>query len=217
MGGATEQALRDALAFAESIIDTVRDPLLVLNAGLRVVRASREFYRAFGVTPEETEGRLVYELGNRQWDIPRLRTLLEEILPQSTTFRDFEVEHAFQHIGRKVMLLNARKVYREQNNSAHILLVIEDVTERRDAEEARRQAETRFTEMVKNVRDHSIFLTDPAGVITSWNVAAERVIGYTEAEAVGRHFSLIFTPEDIAAGTPEAELRQAREAGRAED
>jgi PAS domain-containing protein len=110
MAEPAEQALRDALAFAESIIDTVRDPLLVLDGGLRVIRASPEFYRTFGVTPEETEGRLVYELGNRQWDIPpRLRAPLEEILPQSTTFRDFEVEHTFEHIGRKVMLLNARR------------------------------------------------------------------------------------------------------------
>jgi PAS domain S-box-containing protein len=212
-----ELALRDALAFAESIVDTMRDPLLVLDAGLRVVTASREFYRTFGVTPGATEGRLVYDLGNRQWDIPRLRTLLEEILPQHTTFRDFEVEHTFQHIGRKVMLLNARTLYREQNNTKRIVLVIEDVTERRDAEEARRETEARFTEMVKNVRDHSIFLTDPAGVITSWNVAAERVIGYPEAEAVGKHFSLIFTPEDRENGLPDWELRAARERGRAED
>ena len=212
-----EEKLRDALAFADSIIDTMRDPLLVLDGGLRVVRASREFYRAFGVSREETEGRLVYELGDRQWDIPRLRTFLEEVLPQNTTFRDYEVEHVFERIGRKVMLLNARKVYREQNNSAHILLVIEDVTERRDAEEARREEETRFTEMVKNVRDHSIFLTDPEGIITSWNVAAERVMGYTEAEAVGRHFAFIFTPEDLERGLPEWELRTAREQGRAED
>ena len=135
-----EHALRDALAFAESIIDTMRDPLLVLDGDLRVVGASREFYRTFGVTREATEGRLVYELGNRQWDIPRLRTLLEEILPQHTAFRDFEVEHTFEHFGRKVMLLNARTLYREQNNTKRIVLVIEDVTERRDAEEARREA-----------------------------------------------------------------------------
>src|SRR5918911_1404690 len=210
-----EEALRDTLA--ESIIDTMRDPLLVLDARLRVVRASREFYRTFGVSPEETEGRLVYELGNRQWDIPRLRILLEEILPQNTTFRDFEVVHTFEHIGRKVMLLNARRLCGGPGEREMILLAIEDATARRDAEEARREAETRFTEMVKNVRDHSIFLTDPDGVVTSWNVAAERVIGYPEAEAVGQHFSLIFTPEDVAAGLPEQELRQAREWGRAED
>src|SRR3954453_5899059 len=97
----SEQKLRDALAFAESIIDTMRDPLLVLDGSLRVVTASREFYRTFGVTREETEGRLVYELGDRQWDIPRLRTLLEDVLPQHTTFRDFEVEHVFERVGRR--------------------------------------------------------------------------------------------------------------------
>ncbi len=217
MAEPAEREYGDALAFAESIIDTVRDPLLVLDEGLRVVNASPEFYRTFGVKREETEGRLVYELGNRQWDIPGLRTLLEEILPQSTTFRDFEVEHHFDHIGRKVMLLNARRLRRGPGEREMILLAIEDATERRDAEEARRDAETRFTEMVKNVRDHSIFLTDPNGVVTSWNIAAERIIGYPEAEAVGRHFSLIFTPEDVQAGLPEQELRQAREWGRAED
>src|SRR4051794_22867596 len=150
MAEPSEERLRDALAFAESIIDTMRDPLLVLDGGLRVVTASREFYRTFGVTREETEGRLIYDLGNRQWDVPRLHTLLEEILPQNTTFRDFEVEHVFEGIGRKVMLLNARKLYRTQNDSHHVLLVIEDATQRRDAEEARREAEVRFTEMVKN-------------------------------------------------------------------
>src|SRR4051794_26896019 len=111
-----EQKLRDALAFADSIIDTMREPLLVLDADLRVVRAGREFYRTFGVTPGETEGRLVYDLGDGQWDIPRLRTLLEEILPQNTTFSDCEVEHTFERIGRKVILLNARKLHREQNH-----------------------------------------------------------------------------------------------------
>lgn len=217
MTGPAERALGDALAFAESIVDTIRDPLLVLDDGLRVVTAGREFYRAFGVTPEETTGRLVYDLGNRQWDIPGLRTLLEEILPRSTTFRDFEVEHTFEQIGRRVMLLNARTLHREQHDTRRILLIIEDVTEQRDAERARHAAEVRFTEMVRNVRDHSIFLTDPDGVITSWNVAAERVIGYAEAEAVGRHYSLIFTPEDRHNGLPEWELRTAREQGRAED
>src|SRR5687767_3392637 len=131
-----DQKLRDALAFAESIIDTMRDPLLVLDGGLRVVSASREFFRTFGVSREETVGRFLYELGNGQWDIPRLRTLLEEVLTRETTFRDFEVEHDFERVGRKIMLLNARKLHREQSHSEQILLVIEDATERRDAENA---------------------------------------------------------------------------------
>jgi PAS domain S-box-containing protein len=204
-------------AFAESIVDTVHDPLLVLDSELRVVSASREFCRTFAVSTEETKGRLIYDLGNRQWDIPALRALLEEILPQKSMLRDFEVEHEFEHIGRKMMLLNARRLHQQPGAPEMILLAIEDATARRDVENAKREAETRFTEMVKNVRDHSIFLTDPKGIITSWNVAAERVFGYVGEETVGKHFSLIFTPEDIAARLPEQELREARELGRAED
>ena len=83
---------KDSLEFAQSIVDTVREPLLVLDADLRVRSANRSFYQAFGVAPEETEGRLIYELGNGQWDIPRLRTLLEDILPRDNSFRDFEVD-----------------------------------------------------------------------------------------------------------------------------
>ena len=123
-----ERTVQDALAYAESIIDTVRDPLLVLDADLRVRSASRSFYEDFRVKPEETEGRLVYELGNGQWDIPELRTLLEAILPENDSFRDFEVTHDFEGIGRRRMLLNARKVRRPGNHSELILLAIEDVT-----------------------------------------------------------------------------------------
>ena len=176
-----------------------------------------QFYRTFRVQAEETEDRLIYDLGNRQWDIPRLRTLLEEILPQNTALEDFEVEHVFGAIGRKVMLLNARRFTQAGNQSELILLAIEDITERRHAEEERREIETRFTSLVKNVKDHAIFTMDAGGRITSWNVAAERILGYSEAEVVGESFSVIFTPEDLQAGMPARELRIATEAGRAED
>jgi PAS domain S-box-containing protein len=212
-----EWLAEDARSYAESIVATVREPLVILDGDLRVRTANRSFYRTFGVSPEETEGRLLYDLGNRQWHIPALRKLLGEVLPQNTAFNDFEVEHDFPAIGRKVMLLNARRICQKGNHTELILLAIEDVTAFREAERRRQEVETRFTEMVKNVRDHSIFLTDPEGRITFWNVAAERVIGYTEAEALGRHFSMIFTPEDLRNGLPEHELRQAREDGRAED
>src|SRR4051794_35347073 len=115
------------------------------------------------------------------------------------------------------MLLNARRLRSQGSHAGLILLAIEDITSRRLAEDARREAESRFTAMVKNVRDHAIFLTGPEGVITSWNVAAERLIGYSEAEALGRHFSVVFTPEDVRAGLPGQELRQALDEGRAED
>src|SRR3954451_7818403 len=127
---------------ADSIVDTVREPMLVLSADLRVRRANRSFYRTFRVTPGETVDRLVYDLGNQQWDIPWLRKLLEEVLPKDTAFDDFEVDHVFQAIGRKYMLLTARRIFQEGSHSEFILLAIEDTTERRFAEEAKREIES---------------------------------------------------------------------------
>jgi two-component system, cell cycle sensor histidine kinase PleC len=115
----------------DSMVDTVRESVLILDAELRVRRASRSFYRTFLTVPEDTEGRLIYELGNNQWDIPNLRHLLEGILPQQASFDDFEVIHNFERIGTKVMLLNARQTQREQIGTGFILLAIEDITERR--------------------------------------------------------------------------------------
>jgi two-component system, cell cycle sensor histidine kinase PleC len=151
----TEQAQSDAEAATsanENIIETVREPLLVLDSDLRVLKANRSFYDSFKVTPGETIGNLIYDLGNRQWDIPRLRTLLEEILPQGNKFDDYEVEHVFSSIGHKVMLLNARRITQKKIGSQLILLAIEDVTEKmrlerelaertRDAKKAQFEAE----------------------------------------------------------------------------
>src|SRR5580692_5142845 len=118
----------------EAIVDTVREPLIVLDDALRVVVASRSFYRAFAVTPAETEGRLLYELGNGQWNIPSLRQLLSDVIPHHTTVEEFEIDHDFAAIGRRTMLLNARKVFYEGNGATSLLVAIEDVTERRTLE-----------------------------------------------------------------------------------
>jgi PAS domain S-box-containing protein len=202
---------------ADSIVDTVREPLLVLSADLRVKKANRSFFLTFQVAPEETVGQLIYDLGNKQWDIPLLRELLEEVLPDNMAFDDFEVDHVFPGIGRKQMLLNARRIRGADNTSESILLAIEDVTARREAEEARRAIEDRYSSLVQNIRDHSIFMMDIDGAITTWNAEAERIIGYGESEILGRNFSDIFTPEDQQRGLPQTELRLARENGRAED
>jgi diguanylate cyclase (GGDEF)-like protein/PAS domain S-box-containing protein len=130
-----EKRLQEALEYSDAIIATVREPLVVLDKKLRIITANRSFYRTFEVNPKETEKQLIYDLGNHQWDIPRLRKLLENILPMSKTFEDYEVEHDFESIGRKTMLLNARKIYREMNNVEMILLAIEDITERKKVEE----------------------------------------------------------------------------------
>ena len=202
---------------ADSIVDTVREPLLVLSADLRVRKANPSFYRTFKVTPEETVGQLIYDLGNQQWDIPWLRKLLEEVLPKDSAFDDFEVDHVFPTIGRKFMLLNARRICRKDNQTEFILLAIEDTTEHSQTKEARREIESRYTSLVKNIKDHSIFMMDLEGNITTWNAEAERIIGYAESEILGRNFSVIFTPEDLQRGLPGRELRLAREDGRAED
>ncbi len=119
-----------AMRFAESIVETVREPLVVLDSDLRVEKANRAFYQTFQVAKEETENRRIYELGNRQWDIPKLRQLLEEILPDNSFFENFEVEHDFPRLGRRKMLLNASQLERQDGRAPMILLAIEDITER---------------------------------------------------------------------------------------
>ena len=112
------------------VVETIREGLLVLEPDLTVRFANRSFCQIFAVTPKDTVGRKLYELGNGQWDIPRLRTALETILSGRTTIEAFEVDQSFPSIGRRVMVLNARKVYRPGNKIQQILLAIEDVTER---------------------------------------------------------------------------------------
>ncbi len=109
----------------------MHEPLIILDENLKVALVSRSFCQTFKVKPEETEGRFVYDLGNRQWDIPKLRELLEDILPKTTSFDNFEVEHDFPDIGKRIMLINARRIYLETNRMELILIAIEDITEHR--------------------------------------------------------------------------------------
>jgi two-component system CheB/CheR fusion protein len=123
-----QEVLSDTLIYAESIIDTIREPLIVLGSGMKVVSANRAFYQTFKVIKEDTAGKIIYDLGNRQWDIPKLRELLEKILPENTEFKNYEVEHDFPSLGHKKMLLNAQKIMQKGKGTELILLVMEDVT-----------------------------------------------------------------------------------------
>jgi PAS domain S-box-containing protein len=142
-------------SLAEAIVDTVREPLVVLDRDLRVIAASRSFYRTFAAEPENTQGRKFYELGDGQWNILALRTVLEDVIPKHRTVEAYEVEHEFPIIGRRVMLLNARQVFDEDGSATALLLAIEDVTQRRETErekdELLRQKEILLLEMQHRV------------------------------------------------------------------
>jgi PAS domain S-box-containing protein len=127
--------------YIDSIMQTVREPLLVLDGKRRVISANHPFYQTFQITPGDIEGKVLYDLGNRQWDIPKLRKLLEEILPKSTVFLDFEIDHDFANLGRRIMVLNARRIFHETKRMQMVLLAIEDITERKRAERELKQAE----------------------------------------------------------------------------
>ncbi len=126
---ALKRTLDQTRVYADTIVESAREPILVLNSGLQVTLANPAFYRTFNVSREETEGRLIYELGNGQWNIPQLRDLLEEIIPARSRVDDFEMSHEFPHIGERAMVLNARRVELHPGHP-FILLAIEDVTEK---------------------------------------------------------------------------------------
>ena len=143
--------IQQARNYAENIVETVREPLLVLDGDLKIVSANRSFFQTFKVTPGETLGRLIYDLGNRQWDIPRLRILLEEILPKRTHFGNFEVEHDFPAVGHKIMRLNARQVRQEGViGRKMILLAAEDITRFKRLERERKDFLSMFAHDMKN-------------------------------------------------------------------
>ena len=132
---AVEDKVTVARNYAQSIVDTVREPLIVMNGNFEVISASRAFYQFFRVTPEETLGHVLFMLGDRQWDIPRLHELLETILPKNTSFENFVVEHDFPGIGRRTIVLNARRIHGEAGKTHFILLAIEDITSQGSGEE----------------------------------------------------------------------------------
>jgi PAS domain S-box-containing protein len=164
----------------------VREPLISLDQDLRVVTVSRSFYEVFKVKPEETVGQLIYDLGNKQWDIPKLRELLETILPEKTTFDNYEVEHDFTTIGKRIMLLNARQIKRALGKERIILLAIEDITERKQLESLLIDSEERYRHLFETASDGIVFLEQREGKITHANQAIEKMLGYSLEESVGK-------------------------------
>jgi two-component system CheB/CheR fusion protein len=200
------ERFKKAKEFSEGIIDTVREPLVVLDSDLRVVYANPAFFADFHVSPDETDRKFLYRLGNEQWNIPKLRTLLEKMSTDNKPVRDFEVSHDFPALGTRTMLLNARRIHEVQANEPLILLAVEDITERKESESALRKLAA-----IVQSSDDAIISTDLERVITSWNSAAQRIFGYTETEAIGQPITLI-VPSELQ-GEEEERLRGGMAAG----
>ncbi|MFA5112845.1 MAG: PAS domain S-box protein [Candidatus Margulisiibacteriota bacterium] len=182
--------LQDAREIAESTINAVHEPLIILDGELKVVSASRSFYQVFKVNPAETERQFIYELGNSQWDIPALRKLLEEIIPGNESFDNYEVEHEFPVIGKRTMLLNARRIPRPPAKPRVILLAIEDVTASKQVAERKRlheelcQSEDKFSKAFQT-SPYAITITRAAdGQFIDVNDAFISITGFSREEAL---------------------------------
>ena len=173
--------LKAARDYAEAIIEEV-SPLLVLDQSLRVQTVNDAFCKCFRISARTALSRKVYELGNGQWNIPELRTLLEEILPRKTFFRDFEVTHEFEGIGLRTMLLSGRQVDHLQK----IILFIEDITERRSAQAGTRASEIRYRRLFEAARDGILLLDPDTRKITDANPFMTELLGYSHKELVGK-------------------------------
>ncbi len=207
----SERVVKGARDYAEATIRTARDPFIVLRGDLRVNSANDAFYRTFKVTREQTAGRLIYELGNQQWDIPKLRSLLEDVLPRNSFFDDFEMTHNFPQIGRRTMILNARRLNLEDGLPPMILLSIEDVTERLESRAALRTSEIRYRRLFETARDGVLIIDSVSRKITDANPYILELLGYRREELVGKELWEIGLIHDEQAS--HAVFRQLQEYG----
>lgn len=173
---------------ASDIVETVPSALIVLDRNLNITSANRAFYQTFRTSTAETEGCHIYALGNRQWDIPALRTLLESVIPHRASVEGFEVEHDFPTIGRRTMLVNARKIFRPGDHDGFILLAIEDVSEERAARKESNRNWLLTKSIVDTIRDPMVVLENDMTIVTA-NKAFLTIFGSTEAETHGRRVS----------------------------
>ena len=201
--------------FAEDIVDTIREPLILLASDLRVVFANNSFYQSFAVPPGETEGHYLFDLGNRQWDIPSLQQQLKKVIDQKFRVQDLEIEHEFEHIGKRIMHINARRLDHPNNHRRFILLSISDVTEQirmeRNLREYRDHLEElvlhrarKFADLNKKLSEEkewlkvtlrsigdAVIATDIEGRITLINHAAQTLVGCSRKNALGKPLSEI--------------------------
>ena len=173
---------------ASEIVETIPSALIILDRHLNITSANRAFYQTFRTSPGETVGSQIYELGNRQWDIPALRTLLESVIPHRASVEGFEVEHDFPTIGRRTMLVNARKIFSPGAHDGSILLAIEDVSEERAARAESKNLWRLTQSIVDTIRDPLVVLEDDMTIVTA-SKAFRTMFGITEAATRGRRLA----------------------------
>jgi PAS domain S-box-containing protein len=195
------QELREARSFAEAIVETVRHPLLVLDANLRVRTANRSFYETFGTTPEQTRDRAIYELGAGEWNTPTIRALLEDVSMREAPLQ--ELEQDFERAGRKTMRISARRMVGSGPGNALFLLAFEDVTQRKEA------AEARYRRLFESTKDGIILVDAESGRITDANPCAIDMLGTPRAELIGRRLWQTAALDD--SGTAELAFQELRE------
>jgi PAS domain S-box-containing protein len=206
-----EQLLQDTLNYAEAILATLREPFIVLDDHLRIKTANRSFYETFKVPAKETEDKFIYDLGNGQWDLPELRTLLKEVLSNDHPIHDFEVEQTFPALGHRVMRLNASRLASVNSQPDLILLAIEDITDRHNAEIALRNSEIRFRRLFETAKDGILILETNTGKITEANPFISELLGFPPDELLGKELWQIGLFQDIEASR--AAFRQLQEQG----
>jgi two-component system CheB/CheR fusion protein len=189
------EQLAEIQEYSEAIYTTIRESLLIMDKNLRIKNANLTFYKTFRVTEEEIQGKMLYEVGSHQWDIPRLRELLEEIIPRNAQVTDFEVTHNFPRIGEKVMMLNARRLVRKLHAEHLILLAMEDITEHRKAQKVMAEREEWF----RSVADHSPMMLWVANSEKKMEFVNESWLEYRDVlreEVIGKNWVEEMHPED---------------------
>ncbi|MCA9320244.1 MAG: PAS domain S-box protein [Planctomycetes bacterium] len=193
-----EHDVRDALEYADSIISTLREPFLVLDGEFRVMTANRAFYRTFRTDPERTEGSIVFDLGDGEWDFPSLRQTLEDVRSECRPIEDVAVEHEFKSIGSMVMLFNARPVAPLAHKPAMVLLAIEDITEQRRVAAVIRDSEQRYRRLFESAKDGILILDADDGSVIDANPYISQLLGYSVADLIGRPIWTVGLFEDEA-------------------
>src|SRR5690606_4202745 len=182
--------------YSEALVATIRSPMLVLGMDFRIRSANNAFYRAFRVNAKETEGRLLYELGNNQWDIPQLRSFFNDVLHSRESIFDFEISHQFASIGQRTMLLNAREVVRVDAAEKLILLAIEDITERKNAEDVLKISEAHFRQLAE-MTPGRVTAADALGIIYYYNKSWTDYTGLSLEELLKTGLDEFVHPDDM--------------------